>query len=58
MILLNIGDTLKGERIVCEFRRMKGPYLIIGTSAHRAQRIVVEGLPAVAIIEKPIRLPK
>jgi len=49
------GDAIKGERIVCQFRRMKGPYLIAGSSAHRAQRIIIEGLPAVAWIEKPVR---
>jgi len=55
-ILYEIGDGIKGERIACEFRKMHGPYLIAKTSAHRAQRTILIGLPASAWIEKPIRI--
>ncbi len=56
MLLVHLGDGIKAERIVCQFRKMKGPYLIAGSGAHRAQRVIIEGLPAEAWIEKPIRL--
>ena len=55
-LLYQIGDGVKGEKLVCEFRRISGPYLIAGTSSHRAQRAVLLGLPAHAWIEKPIRI--
>ena len=57
-ILKDIGDGIRGERIVSEFRRLRGPFLIAKTSAHRAQRAVLVGLPAEAWIEKPIRIRK
>lgn len=56
MLLIHLGDGIKAERIVCQFRKIKGPYLIAGSGAHRAQRVIIEGLPAEAWIEKPIRL--
>lgn len=55
-VLYEVGDGIKGEKLVCEFRVLRGPYLIAGTSAHRAQRAVMLGLPAHAWIEKPMRL--
>jgi len=51
------GDTIKGERLVCEFRKLRGPWLVGGaTGRHRGQRAGLEGLPASAVIEKPVRL--
>jgi hypothetical protein len=47
---------IAGEKLVCEFRKMSGPYLIAKTSGRRAQRVALMGLPAEAWIEKPIRL--
>ena len=55
MIGREVGDQLTAEQIVCECRRIKGSVLIhIGS--HRAQRYVLEGLPAVAIVSKKWRL--
>ncbi len=48
------GDTIEGERIVCYFRKISGPVVIAGTSRHRQQRAVVIGLPASAIVDKPM----
>lgn len=55
-ILFGIMDGVKGERIVCEFRKMTRPQLIAKTHAHKAQRIKIIGFPAEAYIEKPIKL--
>lgn len=55
-VLYQVGDGVKGEKLVCEFRKINGPYLIAGTGAHRAQRALLIGLPAEAWIEKPIML--
>lgn len=55
MIGKEIGDQLSAEQIVCECRKTKGPVLI-HKGAHRAQRYVLEGLPAVAIVSKKWRL--
>ena len=55
-VFYDIGDGIKGEKIICEFRKLNGPYLIAKTSAHRAQRAVLIGLPAEAWIEKPVRI--
>ncbi len=56
MIGTEPGDGLQGERIVCRGRRMRGPWLVAGTGSHRAIRLVLEGLPAEAWIEKPMRV--
>jgi hypothetical protein len=49
-----VGDQLTAEQIICECRRMKGPVLI-HKGSYRAQRYVLEGLPAVAIVSKKWR---
>lgn len=56
MILTRTGDGIKGERIVCEFRKTTSPILVAKTHKHRAQRIKIYGLPAEAYIDKPIKL--
>ncbi|MGZ4851184.1 MAG: hypothetical protein ACXV2C_07380 [Candidatus Bathyarchaeia archaeon] len=55
MIGTEVGDQLKAELIICECRRMKGPVLI-HKGSHRAQRYVLEGLPALTIVSKKWRL--
>ena len=55
-ILREFGDGIEGERIWAEFRKMRKPVLVQGTAGHRAQRTTLEGLPALAVIEKPIRV--
>ena len=49
------GDKLVAEQIVCECRKLRGPVLI-HKDAHRAQRYVLYGLPAEAVIAKKWRL--
>jgi len=55
-ILREFGDGIEGERIWAEFRKMRKPVLVQGTAGHRARRTTLEGLPALAVIEKPIRV--
>ena len=55
MIGKGIGDKLIGEQILCECRKIKGPVLI-HKGAHRAQRYVLHGLPAEAMITKKWRI--
>lgn len=55
MIGKEIGDKLIGEQIICECRKLKGP-VFIHKGAHRAQRYVLHGLPALAVISKKWRL--
>ena len=55
MIGKEVGDQLTAEQIVYECRRIRGPVLI-HKGSHRAQRHVLEGLPAVAIVSKKWRL--
>jgi len=50
-----VGDKIVGEQILCECRKMKGPVLI-HKGAHRAQRYVLYGFPAEAIIAKKWRI--
>jgi len=52
-----VGDKIIGEQILCECRKIKGPVLI-HKGAHRAQRYVLYGLPAEAIVEKKWRIIK
>jgi hypothetical protein len=55
MIGKEVGDRLVAEQIICECRNLKGPVLI-HKGSHRAQRYVLYGLPADAIITKTWRL--
>lgn len=57
-ILRDLGDGVEGERLWIEFRRMRKIQLIHKTGRHRAQRTKIEGLPASAVIEKPMRIKK
>lgn len=50
-----VGDKLIAEQILCECRKVKGPVLI-HKGAHRAQRYVLQGFPAKAIITKKWRI--
>ena len=55
MIGKEIGDKLIGEQILCECRKIKG-LVLIHKGAHRAQRYVLYGLPAEAMITKKWRI--
>jgi len=54
MILYELGDGIRGERIRCEYRKCSRP-ILIAKGAHRYQRVVIHGLPTECWIEKPIR---
>ena len=43
---------IEGEKILCIFRKMSGPYVIAGTGRHRTQRATIEGLPVICIVTK------
>ncbi|MBL7170206.1 MAG: hypothetical protein ISS48_04260 [Candidatus Aenigmarchaeota archaeon] len=45
-------NELKGEKILCLFRKMMGPFVIAGAGRHRQQRAMIWGLPARCIAEK------
>ncbi len=40
-IYTNRGATLKGDRIVCEARRISQPKVIIKSGRHKAQKVVL-----------------
>jgi len=47
-----VERKLEGERILCVFRKLVGPFVIAGTGRHKSQRATIQGLPAVCILEK------
>lgn len=55
-VLTNEGDEIRGERLICIYRKRSAEFLVPQTSGHRAIRTVVKGLPARAIIDKLWRL--
>ncbi len=55
MIGEETGDSIIGERIVCETRIISKPTRIHRMGMHRAQRLKITGNPAICWIEKPIR---
>lgn len=57
MIRKEISDKIIGEQIICECRKIRGPVLI-HKGAHRAQRYVLYGFPAEAVITKKWRIIK
>ena len=49
-------EQVVGEKILCVFRKISGPYTTAGTGAHRSQRAMIWGLPAVCIVKKEWRM--
>lgn len=55
-VLMEAGDKVRGERIVCQYRKERNAILIRLTGGHRGLQRVIEGLPAEAIVDKLWRL--
>lgn len=55
-VLMEPGDKVRGERIVCQYRKERNAVLVRLTGGHRGMQRVIEGLPAEAIIDKMWRL--
>lgn len=53
-VLKDHGDRVLGERIVCYYRKERSAVLVRLTGGHRGLRRTIEGLPAVAIVDKPL----
>ena len=51
-VLRAVGDEVRGRRILCFYRKRAREQLIPLTGGHRGWRVVLEGLPARAIVEK------
>ena len=51
-VLMEAGDKIRGERIICQYRKERRAVLLRLTSGHRGIQKVIEGLPAEAIIDK------
>ncbi|MBI4020843.1 MAG: hypothetical protein HY369_01235 [Candidatus Aenigmarchaeota archaeon] len=49
------GDEVRGERIVCIFRKEGTRTIVPQTGGHRATCLIIKGLPARAVIEMPWR---
>ena len=41
-VYYEVGDSLKADLILCEARKIGRSKLIIGSSRHRAQQVVIE----------------
>jgi len=53
----NEGDAVEGERIICTARKVTGPDLIEGSSAHRLNRLKLSGrgkTPAFCVIDRAV----
>ena len=53
---MEAGDKIRGERIVCQYRKERHAVLVHITSGHKSMQRAIEGLPAEAIIDKVWRL--
>jgi len=58
MIVENVGDEARGERIICIYRKASHPYLIHATGGHKGTQMWISGLPTRAIVDKAWRLTK
>ncbi len=56
MILEEEGDEIRGEHILCIFRKEGSRAIVPQTAGHRATRLIIKGLPARAIVERPWRM--
>ena len=52
---MNEGDEVRGQRLVCTFRREGSRALVPQTGGHRATSLIIIGLPARAVAEVPYR---
>lgn len=53
-IFYEIGDTIKGDIIVAEARKISRPTIIVKTGRHKAQRIILKE-NVICRIEKKLR---
>ena len=53
--LTEAGDEVAGERLHAWGRKISKVHLVAGSSAHRAQSVILWGLPAACRIDKPFR---
>lgn len=45
------GDEVRGERLVCVFRKEGSRTVVPQTGGHRATRLIIKGLPARSVVE-------
>jgi len=57
-VLVEPGDEVRGERIICVYRTRGPEALVHQTGGHRATRTVIKGLPARAIVDRLFRFVK
>ena len=55
-VLMEFGDKVRGERIICQYRKEKNAVLVRLTGGHGGMRRVIDGLPAEAIVDRVWRL--
>ena len=51
-VLMEAGDKIRGERIICQYRRERHAVLVRLTGGHKGMQRVIEGLPAEAIVDR------
>lgn len=52
-ILTDLGSAIRGERVIAQFRTMRRPIVMAGTSTHRIQQSKLEG-SVFCVIDKPL----
>ncbi len=55
MIGTAANDSVEGERVVCICRKIAKQRVVVGSHAHRAMEIVLEGTPVKCFVLKPVR---
>ena len=51
-VLMEAGDRVRGERIICQYRKERHAVLVHLTGGHKGMQRVIEGLPAEAIVDR------
>ena len=54
-VLMEVGDKIRGERIICQYRKERNAVLVHLTAGHKGMQRVIEGLPAEAAVDKAWR---
>jgi len=49
------GDAVEGERLACICRKVVRKQVVVGSHAHRALEVVLQGTPARCAILRPVR---
>lgn len=56
--LYDVGDSIEGKKIICAGKRIEKPHRVSTSGEHNIQQTKIDGNPARAVIDQPVRWKK